>query len=98
MEIFDHSSRCAFVRPHTDVRQEDLTLSFRLKSSVFFGVEVSQAHRHQTQSFMSLWTLLSAMVQSCWKRTWPDPNKVKQQLIKCALYKKIMSLNTCVLY
>ena len=70
MGTFDHSSRGAFLRSHTDVGQEGPPLSPRSNSSqrCSIGVEVRtlyrQVHPHQTPSSMSLWTLLCALVHS----------------------------------
>ena len=72
MGNFDHSSRSVFARSHTDVGWEGLALSLCSNSSqrcVLSGwgqdsVQASQLHPHQTLSFISLWTLLCALVPS----------------------------------
>ena len=71
MGIFDHSSRSAFVRSHTDVGQEGLALSLCSNSSqrcsvgLKSGLCAGQSSSSTPNSLsMSLWTLLYALVHS----------------------------------
>ena len=82
MGIFDHSSRSAFVRSHTDVGQEGLALSlhsnssqncsFGLRSGVCAGQSSSSTSNSLIHHFMDL--ALFTGVQSCWTRKGPSPN------------------------
>ena len=82
MGIFDHSSRSAFVRSHTDVGPEGLALSLRsnssqrcsigLRSGLCAGQSSSSTPNSLIHVFMDL--ALCTGAQSCWKRKGPSPN------------------------
>ncbi|XP_058258308.1 uncharacterized protein LOC131361290 isoform X2 [Hemibagrus wyckioides] len=82
MGIFDHSSRSAFVRSHTDVGREGLALSLRsnssqrcsigLRSGLCAGQSSSSTPDSVIHVFMDL--ALCTGAQSCWKRKGPAPN------------------------
>ena len=82
MGIFDHSSRSAFVRSHTDVGREGLALSLRsnssqrcsigLRSGLCAGQSSSSTPNSLIHVFMDL--ALCTGAQSCWNRKGPSPN------------------------
>ena len=82
MGIFDHSSRSAFVRSHTDVGREGLALSLRSNSSQRFsiglrsGLCAGQSSSSTPHSLIHVFMdfALCTGAQSCWNRKGPSPN------------------------
>ena len=78
--IFDHSSRSAFVRSHTDVGQEGLALSLRCNSpqrcsiGLRSGLCAGQSSSSTPNSLIHTDLALCTGAQLCWNRKGPSPN------------------------